>query len=62
VLLFPAPIALILGIVAIVDISKHPRRHGLGRAIFAVVMGAVCSVLLVIMLVHNLTRSSTDFY
>jgi hypothetical protein len=38
VLILPAPIGLILGIVAIVDIKKHPERHGMGRAVFAIVM------------------------
>jgi hypothetical protein len=41
VLLIPAPIALILGIVAIIDIKKHPGRHGMGRAIFGIVMSIV---------------------
>jgi hypothetical protein len=47
VLLFPAPIALILGIVAVVDIRRHPERHGMGRAIFGIVMGAIFSIVLV---------------
>ena len=51
VLCFPAPIALILGIVAIWDIKKHPKRHGMGRAIFGVVMGAVFTILMVVFLV-----------
>jgi len=33
-----APFALIFGIVAINDIKKHPGRHGMGRAIFGIVM------------------------
>jgi hypothetical protein len=51
VLLVPAPLALLLGIVAVVDIRRHPERHGLGRAIFAIVMGAVFTVFLGLMLV-----------
>ena len=30
-LIFPAPIAIILGIIAIIDIKKHPGKHGIGR-------------------------------
>ena len=28
-----------LGIIAVVDIQRHPERHGLGRAIFGILMG-----------------------
>ncbi len=45
-----APFALVTGIVAILDIKKHPDRHGMGRAIFGIVMGAIFSLALVIML------------
>lgn len=38
-LCFPAPIALILGILAIRDIRRHPEKHGMGRAVFGLVMG-----------------------
>jgi len=51
VLLLPAPIALILGVVAIIDIKRHPDRHGMGRAIFGIVMGAICTLLLLVLLV-----------
>lgn len=47
VLFFPAPIALFLGIMAIRDIRRNPKRHGMGRAIFGLVMGIVFSVFLV---------------
>lgn len=38
---FPAPIALGLGIWALQDLKKHPDKHGKGRAIFGIVMGAL---------------------
>ena len=44
VICFPAPIALILGLVAIWDIKSHPEKHGLGRAVFGLVMGILGSV------------------
>lgn len=47
VLVFPAPIALLLSIVAIRDIRKHPAKHGMGRAIFGLVMGALFSLAIV---------------
>jgi len=48
VLFFPAPFALAFGILAIRDIKKHPDRHGMGRAIFGVVMGGLFSLFLLI--------------
>lgn len=50
VLFLPAPVALILGVMALVDISKHPAKHGMGRAIFAVVMGGIFSAILLLMI------------
>ncbi len=46
VLAFPAPIALILGIIAIRDIKRHPEKHGIGRAIFGLVMGILGTLVL----------------
>jgi len=51
---FPAPIALILGILAIIDIRKHPKKHGMGRAIFAVIMGGLFSIVLVCVILSGL--------
>lgn len=44
----PAPIALAVGIVAVIDIRKNPDRHGMGRAIFGIVMGLLGSAFLVL--------------
>jgi len=41
VLVVPAPFALILGILALVQLKKNPKLHGHGRAVFAIVMGAL---------------------
>ena len=38
--IFPAPFAIILGIIALFDIKNHPEKKGKGRAIFSIVMGA----------------------
>lgn len=40
-LVVPAPLALILGIVAVRDLQQQPGKHGMGRAVFAIVMGAL---------------------
>jgi hypothetical protein len=44
VLCFPAPFALLLGILALVQLKKKPKLHGRYRAIFAIVMGAIGSI------------------
>jgi hypothetical protein len=45
VLGFPAPFALLFGILALADIKKHPQKRGKGRAWFGIVMGGICSML-----------------
>ena len=45
VLMCPAPLALVTGIIAIIDIKKNPQRHGMGRAIFGIVMGTIFTLL-----------------
>ncbi|HEX5245111.1 MAG TPA: DUF4339 domain-containing protein [Tepidisphaeraceae bacterium] len=42
----PAPISLIVALIAIRDIRKHPEKHGMGRAIFGLVMGILGTVAL----------------
>lgn len=54
----PAPLALIISIIAIMDIHKsknaqHPK-HGMGRAIFGLVMGLLGTVVLVMILISSL--------
>ena len=52
-----APFALILGILAIRDIKKHPEKHGMGRAVFAVIMGAIFTVVLLICVIAIIVAS-----
>lgn len=49
-LLVFAPFSLIAGVLALRDLKAHPHKTGKGRAIFAVVMGVVFSVILVAVL------------
>jgi hypothetical protein len=51
VLLVPAPLALLFGILAIRHLKRDPKKHGMGRAIFGLVMGAAGTVGLLIILV-----------
>ncbi len=41
ILLAPAPLAIICGVVAYRDIKKNPQKHGMGRAWFGIIMGAL---------------------
>ena len=45
-LMIPAPLALVLGIVAIIDLKRNPKKHGWGRAIFGTLIGLLGSALL----------------
>jgi hypothetical protein len=44
VLLAPAPVALAVSVMAIRDIQKHPKSHGMGRAVFGLIMGILGTV------------------
>lgn len=48
-----APRALILGIVAIYDLKKHPEKHGMGRAICGLVMGLLGTAAMVFALLAS---------
>src|SRR6476469_514520 len=39
--LLPAPLAIILSIIAIWDVHTHEDKHGMGRAIFGLVAGVL---------------------
>jgi hypothetical protein len=46
-----APFALIAGIFAVRDIRSDSTKHGMGRAIFGIVMGALFTIGLIVMIV-----------
>lgn len=52
-LCFPAPIAIIVSIIAIVHLRRNPKLHGWGRAIFGLVMGIVFSIVPLIFIAAN---------
>lgn len=43
-LFFPAPLAVIAGVLAIRQIRRNPGSHGMGRAIFGLVMGGIFTI------------------
>lgn len=50
VLLVPAPFAVATGIMAVVEMKRNPKKHGMGRAIFGIVMGTLGSVVGIVLL------------
>ena len=48
---FPAPLALIFGILGVIDIKKNPKKHGMGRAVFGIIMGVIFSIPLILLVV-----------
>jgi hypothetical protein len=50
-LCFPAPFALFTGIMAVREIRRDPKKHGMGRAVFGIVMGTLGSLGLILFLV-----------
>lgn len=46
-LLLPAPFAVATGLLALHDIRSDPTKHGKGRAIFGIVLGAIGTLALV---------------
>lgn len=46
ILLFPAPLAIITGLIALWQIRRKPGLSGTSRAIFGIAMGILCPVIL----------------
>ena len=38
-IIFPAPIALVLGLIAAWDLKRNPEKYGWGRTVFALIVG-----------------------
>ena len=51
VLILPAPLALFCGVMAVRHIRRNPKAHGMGRAVFGIVMGGLFTLLAVVLLV-----------
>ena len=58
VLCFPAPLALLCGIVAVLQLRKNPRLSGWGRAIFGIVMGALGTVWLTLVVIAIIAENT----
>ena len=51
VLMLPAPIAIILSVIALRDLKKNPQKTGQARAIFGLIMGIFFSLAFIAMLI-----------
>jgi len=49
-LVLPAPLALLCGIMAIREIRQNPKKHGMGRAVFGIVAGGLGTILIIALL------------
>lgn len=54
VLVVFAPISLVVGILALRQLNRTPGKLGRGRAIFGIVMGSLCSIILISLIVWKL--------
>lgn len=50
-LVFPAPIALAISIVAAVHLRRHPELHGWGRTIFGLITGGLMTLVFILMII-----------
>ncbi|MGA2500130.1 MAG: DUF4190 domain-containing protein [Tepidisphaeraceae bacterium] len=51
IVVLPAPLAVILSIIAMVDMKRHPEKHGMGRAIFGLTTGLLGTAGLIMLIV-----------
>lgn len=53
ILLIPAPFALLFGFLGMRDIKNNNEKHGMGRAILGIAMGAIFSILLLLVIIGS---------
>ena len=56
ILILPAPIALLFGILAILGLKKNPEKIGKSRAWFGIIMGIFGTIVLVLIIIGGLTH------
>ena len=58
VLVIPPPFAVLCGILALREIKRNPKKHGMGRAIFGIVCGVSVMGLLAVILTMGLASAN----
>lgn len=56
ILILPAPLALLTGILAIVHLRNNPGKLGMGRAVFAIGTGLVGTAVLIALGIASITK------
>ncbi len=57
ILILPAPVALLLGLLALRDIKKNPKKLGKGRAWFGIITGAFGTLIIVYAVIMALSKN-----
>jgi uncharacterized RDD family membrane protein YckC len=57
IIVLPAPAALVVGIIGLRDLRKHPELKGKGRAWFGIIMGGLFTLLLLAVIVSSIVGS-----
>jgi hypothetical protein len=57
-LVLPAPLALFTGLMAVRDIRRNPKLHGMGRAVLGIVLGAIGTTVLAVLLFATYKRTA----
>ena len=57
VLAVPGPFAVLTGILAIREMRRNPKKHGMGRALFGIFMGSIGTIFLLLLLVELIAAS-----
>ena len=57
VLCLPSPLALFAGIMAVREMRRDPTKHGMGRAVFGIIMGGIGTAFMVLMLIGGIIEA-----
>ena len=61
ILLIPAPFALLFGFLGVRDIKNNDEKHGMGRAVFGIAMGAIFSIFLFFIIFSSISSGKKLF-
>ena len=50
------PVAVVLSIIALVELNRDPEKRGKGRAVFGLIAGSIATLLFIWMLIDNLAK------
>jgi hypothetical protein len=61
ILFIPAPFALLFGFLGMRDIKNNDEKHGMGRAIFGIAMGAIFSIFYLFLIFYSISSGKKLF-